>query len=292
MMTGALKPFLRNMRTASRPSMSGSPTSMMTRSISPALADCTALVPVSTATASNSSCIPNCSTSASRMSASSSTTRILRELAMMKPRALIAGRTTDDRFEVDRSREKEQARRRCSDGPEKSMRPKRVFGGETLRRRTTLRQIRVRARAGRGSEGWLAAGHLRLPVALGSAGIRANKREGDGATPCGSFRLVRLWWRRDRARRPRTRLPVRRIGKSDAWCENPGDRCYNRPIQLAANAAGDRLWRNDDLYDFLIELDHNARPGFCPTAGCVALAPDSFRRLLVRLGPGTRIVIG
>src|SRR6266567_1379707 len=137
MMTGALKPFLRNMRTASRPSMSGSPTS---------------------------------------------TTRILRELAMMSPRALIAGRTTDDRLEVDRSREKEQARRRCSDGPEKSMRPKRVFEGETLRRRTTLRQIRVRARAGRATQGWLDAGHLRLPVALGSAGIRANKREGDGAT--------------------------------------------------------------------------------------------------------------
>jgi len=227
---------------------------------------------------------------------------------MMSPRALIAGRTTDDRLEVDRSREKEQARRRRSDGPEKSMRPKRVFEGETLRRRTTLRQIRVRARAGRATQGWLAAGHLRLPVALGSAGIRANKREGDGATPCGSFRLVRLWWRRDRACRPRTLLPVRRIGEADAWCENPSDRRYNRPTRLAADAAGDRLWRDDHLYDFLVELDHNARPrvagrgsavflhlarpGFRPTAGCVALAPESFRRLLVRLGPGTRIVIG
>ena len=38
MMIGALKPFLRKMRTASRPSMSGSPTSMITRSICPALA--------------------------------------------------------------------------------------------------------------------------------------------------------------------------------------------------------------------------------------------------------------
>jgi len=188
------------------------------------------------------------------------------------------------------------------------MRRKRVFGDKMLRRRTLLRQIRVRARAGRASEGWLAAGHLRLPVALGSSGIRANKREGDGATPRGAFRLVRLWWRQDRARRPHTRLPVRRIGESDAWCEHPGDRRYNRPIQLPANAPGDRLWRDDHLYDFLIELDHNARPrvagrgsavflhlarpGFRPTAGCVALAPESFRRLLVRLGPGTRIVIG
>ena len=49
MMIGALKPFLRRIRTASRPSMSGSPTSMITRSIWPALAACTPLVPLSTA---------------------------------------------------------------------------------------------------------------------------------------------------------------------------------------------------------------------------------------------------
>src|SRR5206468_10826621 len=97
------------------------------------------------------------------------------------------------------------------------------------------------------------------------------------------------------------RLPVRRIGEADAWCENPRDRRYNRPIRLAVGAGGERLWRSDHLYDFLIELDHNAcprvagrgsavflhlaRPGFRPTAGCVALTPASFRRLLVRLGP-------
>jgi len=41
----ALKPFLRRIRTASRPSISGNPTSIMTRSIWPALADCTPLMP-------------------------------------------------------------------------------------------------------------------------------------------------------------------------------------------------------------------------------------------------------
>src|SRR5438128_11743527 len=78
MMIGALKPFLRRMRTASRPSTSGSPTSMITRSICPALAVCTPLVPLSTAIGSNSSCSASCSTSASRSSESSSTIRILR----------------------------------------------------------------------------------------------------------------------------------------------------------------------------------------------------------------------
>src|SRR5215470_11008986 len=70
------------MRTASRPSMSGSPTSIMIRSICPPLAACTPLVPVSTEMASNSSCSDNCSTNASRSSASSSTIKILRAVVI------------------------------------------------------------------------------------------------------------------------------------------------------------------------------------------------------------------
>jgi L,D-peptidoglycan transpeptidase YkuD (ErfK/YbiS/YcfS/YnhG family) len=37
---------------------------------------------------------------------------------------------------------------------------------------------------------------------------------------------------------------------------------------------------------------HVARPGFAPTAGCVALKADALQRLIARIGPRTRIVIG
>ena len=173
--------------------------------------------------------------------------------------------------------------------------------------RVSLRRLRVSARAGDRARGWLTAGSLVLPVALGRAGIRANKREGDGGTPRGEFRLVRLWWRADRHPRPRSLLPVRRIGPADAWCEDPADRRYNRSFRLAPGATGDRLRRADHLYDYIIEIDHNtrprtaergsavfihvARPGFGPTAGCVALALRRLRWLLGRVGPKTRIVI-
>jgi L,D-peptidoglycan transpeptidase YkuD (ErfK/YbiS/YcfS/YnhG family) len=174
--------------------------------------------------------------------------------------------------------------------------------------RTSLHQLRVSPAPGNPRRGWLLAGPVAIAVALGRGGVIVNKREGDGATPRGSFRLVRLWWRADRHRRPRTFLPLRRISPSDAWCENPNDRRYNRPVRLQPGATGDRLWRNDRLYDFVIELDHNTRPRvagrgsavfihvardkLAPTAGCVALPPDAMRRLLSRLGPHTRIVIG
>jgi L,D-peptidoglycan transpeptidase YkuD (ErfK/YbiS/YcfS/YnhG family) len=171
-----------------------------------------------------------------------------------------------------------------------------------------LRSITVAARPGRPTRGWLTAGPLRLAVALGRSGIRADKREGDGGTPRGKFRPVRLWWRADRGPRPRTGLPVRRITADLAWCEDSRDRRYNRPFRRGARDEGDRLWRDDRLYDLVIELDHNTRPrvagrgsavfihvsreNFGPTAGCVALDPAALRRLLALLGPKTRIRIG
>ncbi|MGA8920654.1 MAG: L,D-transpeptidase family protein [Pseudolabrys sp.] len=171
----------------------------------------------------------------------------------------------------------------------------------------SLSQITVRRKPGDSSRGWLIAGMLALPVALGRGGIKANKREGDGGTPRGSFRLKRLWWRADKHPRPVTTLPVRRITPSDGWCEDPADRHYNRPIKVPANASVDRLARKDSLYDFIIEIDHNTRPriagrgsavfihaarqGFAPTAGCVALELSTLRRMLARLGPRTRVVV-
>jgi len=170
-----------------------------------------------------------------------------------------------------------------------------------------LSGIKVRRRPGTTSLGLVIVGGRAVPAALGRGGIRADKREGDGATPRGTFRPLRLWWRADRMQRPRTLLPLRRIGPRDAWCEDPADRRYNRPFELRQGEAGDRLQRDDRLYDLIIEIDHNARPriagrgsavfihvarpGFGPTAGCVALRPADLRRLLEKLSAKTRIEI-
>jgi L,D-peptidoglycan transpeptidase YkuD (ErfK/YbiS/YcfS/YnhG family) len=174
-------------------------------------------------------------------------------------------------------------------------------------RRTLLRSIRIRARPGRLAQGWLFAGPLVVPVALGRSGIKADKREGDGGTPHGRFHPVRLWWRADRLAHLQTRLPWRRIGPADAWCEDPHDRRYNRPFRRSAREPGDRLRRDDALYDLIVEIDHNtrprvagrgsavflhiAKPGFAPTAGCVAMQRRDLERLLGRITPRTRILV-
>jgi L,D-peptidoglycan transpeptidase YkuD (ErfK/YbiS/YcfS/YnhG family) len=171
-----------------------------------------------------------------------------------------------------------------------------------------LGTIRIRPAAGNPRRGWLTAGGRTVPVALGRKGIRANKREGDGGTPKGTFRPLQLWWRADRFPRPHTFLPVRAIGPEDAWCEDPQSRHYNRPVRRKTTAGGDRLQRDDHLYDFIVEINHNssprisgrgsavflhlARENFGPTAGCVSMTKSAMLRLLARLGPDTKIVIG
>jgi len=170
-----------------------------------------------------------------------------------------------------------------------------------------LAAVWVRASAGDRSRGWLMAGGRAIPVALGRSGIRANKREGDGGTPRGTFHPRQLWFRADRHPRPKTFLPVRTIAPTDAWDEDPASRCYNQQITRHQTASGDRLMRDDQLYDFIVEIDHNicpriagrgsavflhlARPQFAPTAGCVAMTQTVMLQLLARLGPSTRIII-
>jgi L,D-peptidoglycan transpeptidase YkuD (ErfK/YbiS/YcfS/YnhG family) len=174
-------------------------------------------------------------------------------------------------------------------------------------RRTSFGTIHVTVRPGLRSQGVLRAGAWCVPVALGRGSVKANKREGDGGTPRGSFRPLRLWWRADRSPKPQTRLPARRIGQADAWSEDPGNRRYNRPFRRSSREPGDRLWRDDGLYDVFVEIDHNtrprvagrgsavfvhiARPGLAPTAGCIALKARDLRLLVGRIGPKTRIIV-
>lgn len=179
--------------------------------------------------------------------------------------------------------------------------------GETTRDRP-LREIRIHAAAANHCRGWLIAGPQMIQVALGRGGIIANKREGDGGTPKGAFQPRRLWWRADRHPRPSTFLPVRAIRSDDAWCEDPASRHYNRPLKIERGNSGDRLMRDDHLYDFIIEIDHNTRPtiagrgsavflhlartNFSPTAGCISMTKSAMLHLLRQTGPDTKIIIG
>lgn len=168
------------------------------------------------------------------------------------------------------------------------------------------RLIVVRRAPGTRQRGIVSAGILRLPCALGRTGTTIRKREGDGATPVATMALLSAWHRHGRMPLPATRLAVRRTrGGVDGWCDAPTHPAYNRPVRLPFPASAESMAREDRLYDFVVVLDwnlrrrargqgsaiflHIARPGYPPTAGCVAISPTDMLRLTVFLSRRTRL---
>ncbi len=161
----------------------------------------------------------------------------------------------------------------------------------------------VRQRPGKPAQGLLTWRGRTFPCALGRGGIRAIKREGDGATPLGRMRLLYGWFRSGTLETRRSGLALRRIAPADGWCDAAGDRNYNRPVTLPYPASCETMMRKDRLYDCCIVLDYNiaprrrgmgsaiffhiARPGFLPTEGCVAVEPQVMKLLLPHLSPRT-----
>jgi L,D-peptidoglycan transpeptidase YkuD (ErfK/YbiS/YcfS/YnhG family) len=171
-----------------------------------------------------------------------------------------------------------------------------------------LSQLRVRPLAGNRTRGWLTAGPLRIPCALGPAGIVRIKREGDKGTPAGRFRLLWGYYRPDRVRLRVAGAPLTPLRRDQGWCEDPSSPRYNRPVRLPTRDCTDRMWREDHLYDLTFVLDQNfsrrakgrgsaiffhlARPGLTSTAGCVAISAGDMLKLAPLLKRGAVMAIG
>lgn len=144
-----------------------------------------------------------------------------------------------------------------------------------------------------------------IPCTVGRGGIRADKREGDGATPVGVHCITALLYRPDRLTLPAPWAQPIRPG--DLWCDDPAHPLYNGPARAPLAASHETLRRPDPLYDLVLVTDWNTeppipgagsaiflhqwrRPGF-PTAGCLAMARVDLRWLAARAAPGTRLIV-
>jgi L,D-peptidoglycan transpeptidase YkuD (ErfK/YbiS/YcfS/YnhG family) len=148
-----------------------------------------------------------------------------------------------------------------------------------------------------------------MRCALGRGGVRADKQEGDGATPKGKWRMRALFFRPDRfTRTPLTGLPLRALRPDDAWCDDAADPLYNRPVKLPFRARTEQLWREDGIYDLIVVLGYNddppvpgkgsaiflhiARSDFSPTDGCIALSHKDLVAVAAAADTGSSVVVG
>jgi L,D-peptidoglycan transpeptidase YkuD (ErfK/YbiS/YcfS/YnhG family) len=157
-----------------------------------------------------------------------------------------------------------------------------------------------------------AGGRLSWPggetrAVCGRGGVRADKREGDGASPEGTFPLLYGFYRADRIARPVSGLTMTALQPDDGWVDDRKDPNYNQLVKLPYSASHEEMWMAEGLYDLVIVIGYNtdpvvpgrgsaiflhvAREDFSPTAGCIAIARDVLVRLLGLLGPGSTITI-
>jgi L,D-peptidoglycan transpeptidase YkuD (ErfK/YbiS/YcfS/YnhG family) len=143
--------------------------------------------------------------------------------------------------------------------------------------------------------------------AIGKGGFSKNKKEGDGATPLGTFALRKCWYRHDKVDCVVTHLPLSIIRSDYGWSDDPNKPDYNKLVRLPYSGSHEKLWRPDRLYDVFVEIGYNddpAIPGkgsaiflhcatddYKPTEGCVALAKNDLLELLAEIGEKTYITI-
>jgi L,D-peptidoglycan transpeptidase YkuD (ErfK/YbiS/YcfS/YnhG family) len=157
------------------------------------------------------------------------------------------------------------------------------------------------------SSGILQVGHMHFPCLLGKNGKTFRKREGDGKSPIGKWRLEQLYYRPDKIVRPRTSVNCKAMKSNDGWCDAAGHGRYNRHVTLPFKSSHENLWRNDQAYDLIATTNHNMRPrmqgggsaiflhvinrGSIGTEGCIALSEEHLRIVLGMCRRNTYLVI-
>lgn len=156
-------------------------------------------------------------------------------------------------------------------------------------------------------QGLLNYNDITIPCCLGRSGLTDDKKEGDGATPVGSFKLLYGFHRQDRLVKPQSNLAFSGIQDDDGWCDAPENKHYNALVKLPFEASHEIMMREDRLYDICIVMDYNispvvsglgsaiffhqTSPELKPTEGCVAIDPKHMQEILPLLSNQTVMII-
>ena len=148
---------------------------------------------------------------------------------------------------------------------------------------------------------------FKFKCCIGKNGSSKIKKEGDGKTPKGTFKIENLYFRKDRIEKPTTLLRCIEIKENMGWCNDVRySNQYNRIVKKTIKIKHEKLNRKDYKYDLLIPIKYNFNKpvvglGSCifihltknykPTAGCIALSQKDFLILLKLIKRNSKIKI-
>jgi len=147
----------------------------------------------------------------------------------------------------------------------------------------------------------------KLKCSIGKSGITASKKEGDLATPKGTFKLGLLYYRKDRNKSLESKIKKRVIKRNMGWCHDSRSKKYNQEIYFPFKYGAEKLYRKDKIYDIFINIKYNHSPilkgkgsaiflhltnkKYKPTIGCVAILKKDFLKILSSINKNTKISI-
>ena len=148
---------------------------------------------------------------------------------------------------------------------------------------------------------------FKFKCSIGKKGFVENKVEGDKKTPLGTYKLGKLYYRKDRLLKPETSIPTRVIKRNYGWCNDPKSKFYNKEYILNKKICGEKLYRKDYKYNYFIEIKYNSKkviPGkgsaiflhltkdYKPTVGCIAVDLNAMLIILKLVNKNSTIKIG
>ena len=145
-----------------------------------------------------------------------------------------------------------------------------------------------------------------LKCCVGKNGLNSEKREGDYSTPKGLFNINKLYFRKDRISKIKSKIKTKVIKKDMAWCDDPFNSKYNEEIKVLKKNNKENLFRKDNKYDYILTINFNYKKipnkgsaifihltnNYKPTSGCIALKKKDFEILLKLIDQKTKIKIG
>ena len=155
--------------------------------------------------------------------------------------------------------------------------------------------------------GYLKYKDIKFKCALGKSGIGKKRIEGDNITPKGTFKIIKIYYRKDRIKKINSVFKIIEIKKDMGWCDDPESKKYNQLIKLPSKYRHEKLFRNDRIYDLIIVLNYNMSPviknkgsaifihiaknNYNKTKGCIALKKKDLIEIVSKIKRDTKVII-
>ena len=149
--------------------------------------------------------------------------------------------------------------------------------------------------------------NVKFRCALGKSGIGDKEIEGDNVTPRGIYRIVKIYYRKDRIKKITSKFKLIEITKIMGWCNDIKSKKYNQLIKLPTKYSHEKLYRKDNVYDLILVLNYNMKPtiknkgsaifihvtreNYQSTQGCIALKKNNLIKLISKINKNIKIKI-